>query len=93
MAAGITKKVRRFALETIDVMGQTGIGAVERPDGRFVLYPDHWMQTETLRHKLTKMRRRACQLEYQLACMTRELARLQTIVQHPCQTHNGDQPE
>lgn len=80
MAVGSVKKVRRFALETIDVMGQSGVGAVERHDGRFVLYPDFWTQTQALSHKLRKIYRRNCQLEYQLAQLRIELARLQDAV-------------
>lgn len=80
MAAGTVKKVRRYALETIDVMGESGLGAVERPDGRFVMYPDYWTQTQALSQKMRTLYRKNCQLEYQLAKLTRELDRLRSVV-------------
>ncbi|GAB3628763.1 hypothetical protein PTE30175_00671 [Pandoraea terrae] len=83
MAAGTVKKVRRFALETIDVMGQSGLGVVERPDGRFVMYPDYWTQTQALSQKMRTLYRKNCQLEYQLAKLTRELDRLRSVVDTP----------
>ncbi|BDD94396.1 hypothetical protein OYT13_10545 [Pandoraea sp. XJJ-1] len=83
MAAGTVKKVRRYALETIDVMGQSGLGVVERPDGRFVMYPEYWTQTQALSQKMRTLYRRNCQLEYQLAKLTRELDRLRTVVDTP----------
>ncbi|VVE44971.1 hypothetical protein PCO31110_04415 [Pandoraea communis] len=83
MAAGTVKKVRRYALETIDVMGQSGLGVVERPDGRFVMYPEYWTQTQALSQKMRTLYRRNCQLEYQLAKLTRELDRLRSVVDTP----------
>lgn len=88
MAAGTVKKVRRYALETIDVMGQSGLGVVERPDGRFVMYPEYWTQTQALSQKMRTLYRRNCQLEYQLAKLTRELDRLRSVVDTPRPTGN-----
>lgn len=88
MAAGTVKKVRRYALETIDVMGQSGLGVVERPDGRFVMYPEYWTQTQALSQKMRTLYRKNCQLEYQLAKLTRELDRLRSVVDTPRPTGN-----